>query len=90
MAGGSSQRKPVGHLDLDAKTLTFLVLRWVFPGATMPCGAPLVVSLVVPAVPPRCSAQVAKTEGFAARLRSVQILVLDEVDQLASVAGFVV
>eukprot|EP00438_Fugacium_kawagutii_P021058 Skav234304 [mRNA] locus=scaffold1018:201749:207247:+ [translate_table: standard] len=32
----------------------------------------------------RCSAQVAKTEGFAVRLRSVQILVLDEVDQLAS------
>ena len=30
--------------------------------------------------------KVAKTEGFAARLRSVQILVLDEVDQLASVS----
>jgi len=31
--------------------------------------------------------QVAKTESFAARLSAVQILVLDEVDQLASVAG---
>ena len=31
--------------------------------------------------------QVAKTESFAARLNAVQILVLDEVDQLASVAG---
>lgn len=32
--------------------------------------------------------QVAKTEGFAARLRRVRILVLDAVDQLASVPCF--
>ena len=36
------------------------------------------------ATPGRLQSHVAKTEGFAARLRSVQILVLDEVDQLAS------
>ncbi|CAK9060604.1 DEAD-box ATP-dependent RNA helicase 31 [Durusdinium trenchii] len=41
-------------------------------------------AVLLVATPGRLQSHVAKTEGFAARLRRVRILVLDEVDQLAS------
>lgn len=74
-----------GYLE-NPSPRCFKKTLWVFPGVLprspwcSPWWCPLWCS---PGAP-----QVAKTEGFAARLRSVQILVLDEVDQLASAAGF--